>query len=135
MKRYSDLLKADEERRRETDRVFSIVKWYLRACIVACAGALLFFALSGCTVTRPVMATGNFLGAKEGRSTATRICGVWVAGDASIATAARSADIMRISTVDLQTTNVLWLYVRETCIVRGYYDNVHVPGALNPANQ
>lgn len=96
----------------------------LRRVAIAVVVLVLIALWSSCTVTRPVTATSNIMGAKTGTATAVRVLGVWVKGDASIATAARSADITRIATVDQRTTSVLGLYYRTTCIVNGYQDNI-----------
>lgn len=77
-------------------------------------------ALQSCSLTLPVSATSNPLGSKVGKSTGTcyfyTLC---FGADASIQEAARNGGITKISTVDLQTNNILGIIVVYKCIVTG----------------
>ncbi len=76
--------------------------------------------MSSCSLTLPVSATSNPVGAKVGTASAAIYLQVLVFnGDASIQTAARNGGITRISTVDLKSTNILGLYGTYECIVTG----------------
>jgi hypothetical protein len=85
-----------------------------------CAAAALMATLSSCSITLPVAATSNPVGAKVGSATADVFLSVLVfGGDASIRSAAKNGGITRISTVDLKQTNILGLYGTYTAIVTG----------------
>lgn len=73
-------------------------------------------ALSSCSVTVPVTATGNPIGSKTGTSTARRVCGVWVQQDASSVTAAKNGGITKISTIDCTTRRGLFCYKITTTV-------------------
>ena len=113
-----DVLFAERIECDENESTFPSVR---RAAGLLC---LLAVMLTSCSITVPVAATGNMRGAVTGTASAVTVCGITINGDASIAKAATSAGITRISSVDLRTLNVLGLYVRRTCIVNGYQDNV-----------
>jgi hypothetical protein len=81
------------------------------------AGAM---TLASCSLTHPVSATSNPLGSKEGKASGTCFLGVLCFDvDASVQTAAKNGGITKISTVDLQTKNILGIIVTYTCIVTG----------------
>ena len=85
-----------------------------------CAAAGLMAALSSCSITLPVAATSNAVGAKVGEATAPVFLGVFCfGGDASIKSAAKNGGISRISTVDMKSFNILNIYSTYTTIVTG----------------
>lgn len=72
----------------------------------------LLMTLSSCSITLGLTATGNSIKAsdKKGTSKATLLFGVLpIGGDASIITAAKNGNIDKISTVDIKTTNFLFI--------------------------
>lgn len=76
--------------------------------------------LSSCSLTLPVGATSNPVGSKVGTSSGTCYLGVLcLDADAGIQSAARSAGISKISTVDYRQKNLLNLIVTHECIVTG----------------
>jgi hypothetical protein len=76
--------------------------------------------LSSCSITMPVNATSNPVGAKVGSAKAMVILGfLYFDQDASIRTAARNGGITRISTVDMKYFNVLNLFSTYETIVTG----------------
>lgn len=80
------------------------------------AGAL----LSACSLVVPVTATSNPVGAKVGTAQATIYLGCLAFDqDASIQKAAKSAGITKISTVDVKTFNILYIYTTYETIVTG----------------
>ena len=86
--------------------------------IVACAAATI--ALSSCSLTLPVNATSNAVGSKVGTASATGYLGIlFFNQDASIQKAAKNGGISKISTVDINTKNVLNLIVTYETIVTG----------------
>ena len=75
---------------------------------------------TSCSVTHPVSATSNSIGSKVGKASGTCYLGyICLGADASIKSAAKNGNITKISTVDLQTTNILGIIVVYTCIVTG----------------
>jgi hypothetical protein len=86
--------------------------------LVFLAVCSMFFA--SCSLTLPVTATSNPVGSKVGKSVGVcyfyQIC---LGADASIKTACKNGGITKISTVDLNTTNVLGIIVTYTCTVTG----------------
>ena len=73
--------------------------------------------LVSCTVVTPVTATSNPVGAKKGQSTAIGIGPLlWIKGNASIEKAAQNGNISKISTVDMQRTTILFVYILKTKI-------------------
>ena len=85
----------------------------------AAVAALSVSLLTSCTLTLPVAATSNTVGAKVGNASTTSFLGLNFAGDASIQTAAKKGGISKISTVDFKTTNVLFILTTYTTIVTG----------------
>lgn len=80
-----------------------------KAIRLTCAAAAMAF-MSSCTVMLPVSATSNPVGgSKVGTSTATSFLGFWINPDASIRTAAANGHITKISTVDVESTNFLFI--------------------------
>jgi len=76
--------------------------------------------MSSCSLTLPVAATSNPVGAKVGTAKATGFLGVLFFGaDASIKSAAKNGGITKISTVDIKQGNVLGLIVTYETIVTG----------------
>ncbi|MBN1365059.1 MAG: hypothetical protein JW976_09680 [Syntrophaceae bacterium] len=76
--------------------------------------------MSCATYAIPNMATGNTLGSKVGTASANFVFGIF--GDASnvnIPAAAKAGGITKISTVDVQLTNTLFLIWTVTCVVTG----------------
>lgn len=70
-------------------------------------------------VKAPLIATSNSEASKVGTGNATSILGIVATGDASIATAAKSAGISKIHHVDEESTNILGLYAKYTIFVYG----------------
>lgn len=97
-----------------------------------CAVALAVFA-SGCAMSAnsPVTgsiyqaskgataATSNDVGEKTGQSCAMSILGVYGAGDASIASAAKAGGITKISSVDSDNFGILGVYAKNCTVVSG----------------
>jgi ABC-type glycerol-3-phosphate transport system substrate-binding protein len=76
--------------------------------------------LSACSMVMPVTATSNPVGSKVGTSQATvYLYCLSFDQDASIQKAAKSAGITKISTVDIKTFNILYLYTTYETIVTG----------------
>jgi hypothetical protein len=69
--------------------------------------------------TGPLSATGSGVGSKKGEACASGILGLVSTGDASVATAARSGGISRISTVSYQYTTILGVYTKTCAVVTG----------------
>ncbi|GAB4377321.1 MAG: hypothetical protein Kow0075_05690 [Salibacteraceae bacterium] len=67
----------------------------------------------------PVSATSNTVGSKIGKSGGWCFIGICPNVDASIYTAAKNANITKVSTVDLRTTNYLWVVKKYECLVSG----------------
>ena len=70
------------------------------------------FIFSSCSITTGLTATGNSVqsASKTGTSSATLLFGlIPLGGDASIVTAAKNGNIDKISTVDVKTTNILFI--------------------------
>ena len=67
----------------------------------------------------PVSATDQTLGPKMGKAKVESILGIVAMGDASIATAAKNGGITKISHVDFENTNILFIYSTYTVIVYG----------------
>lgn len=75
---------------------------------------------AACTTTRPLAVSSNPIGAKEGRaSSQAYIGGLLIGGDASIKAAAKQGGISRVATVDVETFNFLYLFIKRTTIVTG----------------
>jgi len=97
---------------------FSLVLVMASGCIPIGVGAgavplgILYSSAIG-----PLSATDTGVGSKEGRACASGILGLISTGDASVATAARSAGISRISTVSYEYTNILGALYSKTCAV------------------
>lgn len=64
-------------------------------------------------------ATANALGSKTGESCAVSYLGIIGMGDSSIATAARSAGITKVSTVDSNNSNILGIIAKNCTVVTG----------------
>lgn len=76
--------------------------------------------MSSCSLTLPVNATSNPVGAKVGTAKATGYLGVlFFNADASIRSAAKNGGITKISTVDIKQTNILGLILTYETIVTG----------------
>ena len=91
----------------------------MRRIITAIAVIALF---SSCSVTMGLTATGNSIKSsdKTGVSKATLLLGaIPLGGDASIITAAKNGNIDKISTVDVKTTNFLFLITTIETTVTG----------------
>lgn len=88
----------------------------LRLMIVA--ALLLVILLSACTINRPVCATSNPLGQKVGIYAQTGLFGFPppMNKEAATAKAARNGGITKISTVDYNTTWMLFIMKYETIV-------------------
>ncbi len=75
----------------------------------------------GCTTFTPVNATSNDMGSKVGQSHGGCVFGIINYGAPSIANAARSGGITKISTVDKKETKILggFIWTGWTTIVTG----------------
>jgi hypothetical protein len=83
-------------------------------------GAIAMLSLSSCSLTLPVAATSNPVGAKVGTAKATGFFSVlFFNQDASIQKAAKNGGITKISTVDIKMGNILGLIVTYETIVTG----------------
>ncbi len=83
-------------------------------------GLTMGLVFSSCSLTLPVTATSNPVGAKVGTSKATGFLSVlFFNADASIMAAAKQGGITEISTVDLKYKNLLGLVVTYETIVTG----------------
>jgi hypothetical protein len=99
--------------------------------VLMCLAGLGGFILSGCALgpyapgigysnlQGPVTSTGNAAGPKKGTAQCVNYAGVYAAGDASIATAAKNGKIRRIQTVDYEMINYSPFYIKTTTIVTG----------------
>lgn len=105
------------------------MKFYSLLALVAC---LCLVCTAGCLPPRapvhgfvymdvkgPVQATPNLLGNKMGQGTCESFLGVYARGDCSIETAAREANITRITHVDHYTETILLVYSKYTVLVYG----------------
>jgi hypothetical protein len=85
-----------------------------------CSAIIAATVLTSCSLTKPVSASGTTIGTKVGKASGTCFLGALCFGaDASIQSAAKNGGITKVSTVDLQTKNVLGIVVTYTCIVTG----------------
>ncbi|GAB4340281.1 MAG: hypothetical protein OHK0038_19760 [Flammeovirgaceae bacterium] len=88
--------------------------------ILLAMSAASMLALSSCSLTLPVAATSNPVGAKVGTAKATGFLSVlFFNQDASIQKAAKNGGITKISTVDIKMGNILGLIVTYETIVTG----------------
>ncbi|MBR4516505.1 MAG: hypothetical protein IKO60_03830 [Bacteroidaceae bacterium] len=78
-------------------------------------------AMASCTSVAPLTATSNNVGAKCGTATETRILGLFpFSGDHGINAAAKNGGIKKISHVDVEEFNILYLiYTKTTTKVYG----------------
>jgi hypothetical protein len=75
---------------------------------------------SACTTTRPFAVSSNPIGTKVGRaSSQVYLVGLFSGGDASIQQAAKQGSISRVATVDIETFNFLYLFIKRTTVVTG----------------
>ena len=76
--------------------------------------------LTSCSITRPLTATSNPVGPKTGRSKSATVLGlIVVKSDGSVTTAAKNGHISKISTIDVRSSNYLFLYQTYETIVTG----------------
>ena len=82
------------------------------------AVVLLLVIISSCTVNKPICATSNPLGEKQGVYSQISILGIPPVANqnAAIAKAAENGGITSISTVDYNTTWLLFLIKYETIV-------------------
>jgi len=82
------------------------------------AVVLLLVVISSCTVNKPICATSNPLGEKQGVYSQISILGIPPVANqnAAIAKAAENGGITSISTVDYNTTWLLFLIKYETIV-------------------
>jgi hypothetical protein len=93
--------------------VFACFALVLSGCASPLPGILYSNVSSG------VAATDNQFGNRMGEACANSWLGLVAVGDASIETARRNGGITAITSVDRQTSNVLFLYSKHCTIVRG----------------
>lgn len=87
-------------------------KFFALAAVVA--------ALASCSSTAPMAATSNNVGSKCGTATETRILGFFpFVGDHGINKAAKNGGIKKISHVDVEDFNLLFIYTKTTTKVYG----------------
>lgn len=67
-------------------------------------------------VKGPITATDYAIGSKTGTSCAKNILGLSASGDASILTAARNANIRKVTTVGYSTDGI-YLFYGKTCVI------------------
>lgn len=83
-------------------------------------GVVALAMITSCSMTIPVCATGNTVGAKVGEASGTGYLGIIKLGvDASIKTAAKNGGIKNISTVDFKVDDLFGFVQTYTCIVTG----------------
>ena len=100
--------------------------------LLALAACLCLVCTSGCLppkapvygfvymdVKGPEEVTPNLLGKKMGKGSCESFLGVYARGDCSIETAAREANITRITHVDSYAETVLLVYSKYTVLVYG----------------
>ena len=91
--------------------------------LTGCATTGVFTGTGGAFITiettEPQNATAHKPGAKKGTACTTNYLGIYAAGDASIASAAKAGGISNIATVDRQFTNYAGLYGKMCTIVTG----------------
>ncbi len=91
---------------------------------------LVIFGLVGCAgpygagsiftdMKAPVTSTELKAGSKTGEAKMVNYLGVYAAGDASIAAAAKNGGITKIKTVDYKFSNILGIIMTTTTIVTG----------------
>jgi len=82
------------------------------------AVVLLLVIISSCTMNKPICATSNPLGEKQGAYTQVSILGIPPIANksAAIAKAAENGGITNISTVDYNTTFLFFLIKYETIV-------------------
>lgn len=92
-------------------------------CLVCTAGCLPpkapVYGLVYMNVKGPEQTTPNLLGKKMGKGYCESFLGVYARGDCSIETAAREANITRITHVDHYSETVLLVYSKYTILVYG----------------
>lgn len=88
----------------------------MKKYLVLAACAALF---TSCSITMPVAATSNPIGSKVGKASAVTVFGMTFGGDASVVQAAVNGGIRKVSTVDLQDRNFLFIVRTRTAIVTG----------------
>ena len=89
---------------------------YITKSIVIIAFLVLF---ASCSTINPLTATSNPMGSKVGTSKYTSFLGICINGDASIRSAAINGGITKISTVEVKTSNFLWIISTQKTIVTG----------------
>lgn len=89
----------------------------LASCSTVSTGSGMGVLYTG--VTEGQIATSNTLGTKVGTSSSTGVLGLVSVGDASIQAAANSANIKKISHVDIKKTSILGLFATYQTIVYG----------------
>jgi hypothetical protein len=86
-----------------------------KVLMVVCAAIM----MTSCKMILPLNATSNPVGSKVGSAKATIIVGLYFNQDASIKKAAKAGGITKISTVDVQYTNTLFIIRTIETIVTG----------------
>ena len=92
-------------------------------CLVCSLGCLPpkapVYGLAYMDVKGPKQATPNLLGKRMGTGTCESILGIVAKGDCSIETAARKANITRITHVDHYSETIFLVYSKYTILVYG----------------
>lgn len=68
---------------------------------------------------RPIQATENKLGSKQGKAQCENILGLVALGDASISKAAANGGVREIAAVDVHQWSILGVYAKTNTIVSG----------------
>lgn len=95
-----------------------------KVIISTLAAAALALAATSCVTVDPVGATGNPVGSKEGRAETMYLFGMLPvpldsSANGGVKAAAANGGITKISTIDVETNNLLNLIVKKTTIVTG----------------
>ena len=104
-------------------RLYSLLALIACLCLVCTSGCLPpkapVYGFVYMDVKAPEQATPNLLGKKMGKGYCESFLGVYAKGDCSIETAAREANITRITHVDSYAETVLLVYSKYTILVYG----------------
>jgi len=96
---------------------------FLLAICTGCASTGMLSGTGGALFTMGTtegeLVTAHKVGTKKGMACTSNILGAYSSGDAGISTAAKSAEITNISTVERQYTNYFYVYGKMCTIVTG----------------
>ena len=104
-------------------RLYSLLALVACLCLVGTSGCMPpkapVYGFVYMDIKAPEEATPNLLGKKMGKGSCKSLLGVYAKGDCSIETAAREANITRITHVDSYAETVLLVYSKYTILVYG----------------